>query len=170
MKRYFLILFFLFSLIIPGKELNAEPSGNNGYFWEKLTPNEKLTYVLGYTEGIGELNAEIRHQMSILVLLYDKEKTQKYKYLAEYGKEMSDYYEENYHYFNIPYRQFVEGIDAIYKEYKNKTITLVDAFELVKAEIKGLDKNELERRMSFMRLTKEEQDRIIQKDTQEKKN
>jgi hypothetical protein len=148
----------------------AEEMNNNGYFLGKLNPNEKLTYVMGYVEGIGELNTEIRHQMSILVLLYDKEKTQKYKYLAEYGKEMDDYYEKKYHYFNIPYRQFVEGLDKIYADFKNKPIILNDALLLVKQMLEGADEQEIEKRMVFMRKTNQEQERVINKELLEMKN
>ncbi len=161
-KKYYLILTAFVAVLIFQVKLNAEEPALNGYFWEKLDPTGRLVYVIAYTKGIGELNIEIRHQMDVLMVLYDMEKTEKNKYLAEYGKETKTYYEKNYHYFNIPYRQLVEGIDAIYQDYKNKTITLVDAFALVKADISGVDKTELQRRMSFMRLPEDEKERVIQ--------
>jgi len=108
--------------------------------------------------------------MGVLIELYNMEKNEKNKYLAEYGKEMKAYYEENYNYFNLSFQKLVDGINTVYNEPENNSITLVDALELVKAEIKGVDKKELERRMNFMRLTKEEQNRIIQENVSDKKN
>lgn len=162
MKKYYLILISLVFLVVFQIKLNADEPKLNGYFWENLSPTEKLVFVIAYTKGIDELNIEIRHQMDVLILLHDMKKTEKNKYLAEYGKETKAYYEKNYHYFNIPYRQLVEGIDAIYQDYKNKTITLVDAFSLVKADISGVNKNEFQRRINFMRLPKDEKERIIE--------
>jgi hypothetical protein len=169
MKKELFFMFFIAATMIFSTKLYAEQPKNNGYFWEKLNPSAKLAYVIWYVEGIGELNLEIRHQMNVITLLYDEEKTEENKYLSKYGKEMGSYFEEHYQYFNIPYRQLVEGIDALYKEYINKTITLVDAIDLVKAEIKGVEKNQIEKRKKFMRLNEEEQGRIMQKD-EEKKN
>ncbi len=163
MKKCLLFIFFISSVITINTELTAGQFKNNGYFWEKLNPSAKLAYVIGYAEGMGGLNLEIRHQMNVIAELYDLEKTEENKYLSKYGKEMRAYFEENYQYFNIPYQQLVEGINALYKEYTNKTITLVDAIDLVKAEIKGVAKSDLERRKKFMRLTEEEQNRILQK-------
>lgn len=164
MKKYFLVLiqlgFLCFLLLSPTKTI-ANDGKPDGYLWEKLTPNEKFVYVFAYVEGISEMNLEWRHQMDVLRALYELEKNEENKYLAEYGKETKAFYEKHYHYFGIPYRQLIEGINDIYKDYKNKSIRLKDAFSLVRAELNGTDEKELERRKVYMRKSKEEQNRII---------
>ncbi len=136
----------------------------DGYFWEILSPKEKFVYVLAYVEGISEMNLEWRHQMDVLMALYDLEKNEKNKHLAEYAKQEKAFYEKSHHFFGIRYRQLVEGTDQIYKDYKNKSIELRDAFSLVRADLDGTDKKELERRMIYMRKSKEERERIILED------
>lgn len=164
MKKHFpqVIIIFLCLFVLFPLKTSADELLPDGYFWEKLTPNEKFVYVFAYIEGISEMNLEWRHQMDVLMYLYDMKKNEENKYLAEYGRETKVFYEKHYHYFGIPYRQLIEGVDNIYKEYKNKTIRLKDALSLVKSDIEGTDKKELEQRMIFMRKSEKEQKRISQ--------
>lgn len=160
----------LFCLVIASNITWAGENKIDGYFWKTLTPKEKNVYVAAYIEGISQLNLEIRHQMDVLIGLHDMEKTEENKYLAAYGKETKGYYEENYNYFDIPYRQLVEGLDKIYADFKNKTIRLNDALFLVKSMLKGVNEETLEKSIIFMRKSEEEQKRIINKDFLEMKN
>lgn len=162
MKLICFITFLCF--VVTSNIICAEENKIDGYFWEKFTPREKYTFIVGYVEGISFLNLEIRHQMDVLVALYDMEKTEGNKYLSKYGKETKDYYENNYQYFGIPYRQLIDGLDKIYSDFKNKSIKINDALFLVKSMLEGTNEQEIERRMIFLRKSEEEQQRILKKE------
>lgn len=148
----------------------------DGFFWDSLTSKERLVFTAGYVQGISQMNEEIRHQMDVLVELrrlstdpksadrFSEKDRRKYNFLAEYAEETRRHYEKHDHYFGIPYIQLVRGVDAIYKENKNMTIRIKDAFALVRAEIEGTDGKELERRKVFMRMSDEEQLRHIRQE------
>jgi hypothetical protein len=147
----------------------------DGFFWESLTPKERLVFTAGYVQGIGQMNEGIRLEMDALIELrrrstdpksadqFSEKDRRKYDFLAEYAKENRRHYEEHSHYFNIPHIQLVRGVDEIYKHNKNMTIRIKDAFALVRAQIQGTDEKELERRKVFMRMSEEEQLRYIRR-------
>lgn len=122
----------------------------NGYLWQQFSHDQKMIYVMGYVEGIGYLNLEIRHQMDVLTELNDKE-TESDQSLFEYAHDMKDYYIKNYHYFNIPYQQIVEGLDKVYSDFENKTIKINNAFWLVKFMLEGRSEDEIHKSMIYIR-------------------
>jgi len=102
---------------------------SDGYFWEKLTKNEKMVYALAYVAGFNQMNKHVREMLEVAIGLEKAD-------VAEYAKTMKKYYEDNFRYYGITLIQLVDGIDNLYSDYRNKTIRLIDAFHLVQTEIK----------------------------------
>lgn len=166
LKKFLLVSMILCFILTGHAIVKGEDRAINGYYWATLNPKEKLIYVMAYVQGVSLLNEEIRNQMGMLEELYDMDNSEKNMYLAEYGKETSRYYEDNYHYYGILYQQLADGIDDIYKDYTNKTISVDDAFHLVKQRLNGRDEQGIEKSMVFMRKSDQEQGRVIRKEMQ----
>lgn len=151
-KAFFLILLLL---TIPSIGLSSEHA-SDGYFWEKLTKNEKMVYALAYVAGFNKMNQHVREMLDVAIGLEKAD-------VVEYAKTMKKYYKDNFRYYGITLIQLVDGIDNLYSDYKNKTIRLSDAFHLVQTEIKGVDEKKIEEMKQFMRKSEKDQIKEIMK-------
>ena len=128
----------------------------DGYFWEKLTKNEKMAYATGYVVGFNKMNQHVRELLDVAIGLEKAD-------VVEYAKSMKKYYKDNVRYDGFTLAQLLDGIDNLYSDYRNKIIRLSDAFHLVQNEIKGADEKMIEEMKKFMRKSEEDQIKEIMK-------
>ncbi len=143
-------LFKAFLLILLLLSAPSIGFSGDGYFWEKLTKNERMAYATGYVTGFNKMNQHVRDMLDVAIGLEKAD-------VVEYAKTMKKYYKDNFRYYGFTLVQLVDGIDNLYSDYRNKTIRLSDAFHLVQTEIKGADEKKIEKMKQFMRKSEEDQ-------------
>jgi methionine synthase I (cobalamin-dependent) len=99
----------------------------NGRFWDQLSLDGKMGYVIGAIEGIGEVPF---HAKKDCACVFDAvvETTK-----SLYGEKTDALYIET-----------AQAIDGFYKEPANKRIPVIDAMKYVAKKVCGATKQELE--------------------------
>jgi len=138
MKKVFLTLIFVSLFILPLNSISEEDSANrrDGSFWAKYDVSFRFGYIMGLSEG----------------LYYCAGWVDDYKQMTQddinplgccdalwgFGYFVSQY--EG----NISYGQMFEGVDEFYKDYRNTQIPILALFKLVKMEVEGKSKAEID--------------------------
>lgn len=131
-----LVIFFMGALLgaslVGGLSVAQEYRSMTGYaFWSKADGNLKFAYLIGYSDA---------EQMYRLVL----DKGAK-PLCADAGKEWIDDFERKIPIpNNITIKQTSEGIDEFYKDWKNQSVQLYFAQNIVRLQIAGRPQAEIE--------------------------
>ncbi len=117
----------------------------NGYDWGKKSESEKLGYATGYIAGAGEA----AHMLGLLA-----------GFLFPGGKEPEGL-QRNYEVFvrdlapvasGVTVGQVMHGLNEFYEDYRNMQIKIPEAVSVVCMEVKGVAKDEVERKTRVLRM------------------
>lgn len=157
MKKVFLTLMLVVFCVLSIKAVK-EPVDDDGYLWEGKSESFKFGYVIGLTRGI-------QHCAEWFYVVKEpyQEKIDSLERLMHHGRDVVDCSKKSQsergdclartfcsiilRYSNVlsdtrmgeeaTYGQLIQGIDQLYKDYRNKQIPIVHLLELVKMEIQG---------------------------------
>jgi hypothetical protein len=123
------------SLFVCSVALTADEARHDGTWWNRQSAGFRLFYVLGFMDGM-DLGSRFSTPESAEV---------------KGAPDRSDdprrtYQRRTEHYFaNVTVGQVSDGLDAFYRDYRNRSISLADGFEIVVRSIKGEDVDALTR-------------------------
>jgi hypothetical protein len=143
-----LVLVAAVALLLPNAQLAADKTDLDGYWWEKLDTSFKLGWVSGYAKAM-DLAATI--QMSTCASnmpLYAKEFPNTDPKVILQKMCLSD---TQFDYDVIPMGQLVDGMDAFYKDYRNKQLGVGWAIQYARDSIKGKPAQELDAEIALWR-------------------
>lgn len=145
MKRSFL---FVVSLVFPMSLLGADKPEWNGYWWNGMTPSFKLGWVSGYAKAM-DLAGTLQMTACANNLPLYAEKYPNVPPKEIFQKMCSS--DDTFDYDGISMGQFVDGIDAFYRDYRNKQLEVGWAIQYVRDEIKGKPAEKLDSEMTLWR-------------------
>ena len=136
------------SLVFASTLLAADKTDFDGYSWEKLDASFKLGWVSGYAEAMDLAGTLQLGTCAANMPLYVKEfpNTDPKDILQKMC--LSD---TQFDYDAIAMGQFVAGIDAFYKDYRNKQLTVAWAIQYARDSIKGKPTKDLDAEVSLWR-------------------
>lgn len=120
---------------------------NNGYWWDNLTPSVKLGWVSGYARAMDLAGVMEIASCSATIPLYEE------KFPNTSRNEIFEKMCVNpaLDYDGIAMGQFVDGMDAFYKNYRNKQLEVGWAIEYARDAIKGKPAQELDSEVTLWR-------------------
>ena len=130
--------------------LFAENKPSTDGIWSQgMSPGFKLGWVTGYTKAI-ETAGGLQLVTCVETLpLY----SQKYPNVPakELFERLCNSSNETYDYDGITMGQFVDGIDAFYKDFRNRQVEVDSAIEYVRDQIRGKPAPELDSKLNMWR-------------------
>lgn len=148
MRRGIFFFFFVvtFLLSVPFL-LAADRPEQDGYWWASMTPAFKLGWVSGYAQAMDMAGIYAMGRCAAELPMYSE------KYPAVDSKQLWQTLcsTDEFDYDGITMGQFVEGIDAFYKDYRNKQLSVTQAIEYARDEIKGKPAKDLETKLTQWR-------------------
>lgn len=136
MKRICLIALLVLSTASFAQDKNRR----DGNWWLSLEQVDKTNYMVGFFDG-----AELGRNFSYCGF----SGTAKANCLGYTMKSFNDY-EEKY-FSNVTNGQVADGLDAFYKDYKNRSIKVSNAVWLVLSSIAGTPQKELDKKIENVR-------------------
>ena len=137
----------------------AERKDLNGNDWQEWNRMTKATYILGFTNGSIYL---VSHNLVDIILLEANKKRQ--FSIEETNKITKSIKQRYYSSYNISVGQIVEGIDILYKDFKNKGIRISDAIYVVKRQIEGTSPEDIEKILIYLRSNYKNVESLITRD------
>jgi hypothetical protein len=125
-----LFLFFIFSILIYGQ------SHDTYYQWKDMNYNEKMLYVEGISEGI---------PLGGMFSTYLLNKSERKKPADSYNYCVNEYLT------NVTIEQLCEGLDSLYTDYRNQTISINYGVWAVLCSIRGIPKEAYEELLQALR-------------------
>ena len=122
------------SLLVCCIGLLAEDPRHDGNWWNRQSAGFRLLYILGFMDGM-----DLGSRFSVL----DKADLPDGRQ-GSLPDPRRTYRDRTEHYFaNVTVGQISDGLDAFYRDYRNRSIALTDGFEIVLRSIKGEDVEKL---------------------------
>jgi len=147
MKRL-LVLVAAIALVAPNLPLAADKTDLDGYWWEKLDASFKLGWVSGYAKAM-DLTGTIQMTTCASNLpMYVKEFPGTDPKVILQKMCLSD---TQFDYGGISMGQLAGGIDAFYKDYRNKQLEAAWAIQYARDAIKGKPAQELDTEVTLWR-------------------
>ena len=135
-------------LLVPNASLAADKTDLDGYSWAKLDASFKLGWVSGYAKAM-DLAATIQMATCAYNMpQYVKEFPNTDPKVILQKMCLSD---TQFDYDGIPMGQFVDGMDAFYKDYRNKLLDLGSAIQYARDSIKGKPAQDLDAEVALWR-------------------
>lgn len=129
--RLALLLLLAFSLNTAQAQETTRRDGN---WWRSQGPSVQISYMVGFFDGM-----ELGHHFSYWSFVADK------KAGAAVKRVSSSYDEHKRKYFNnVTNVQLVDGLNAFYADFKNRSILVHDAVWLVVIQISGLPQEQFD--------------------------
>lgn len=141
----FVLLFFVGNR--SGGQQQQQPQ-LNGYWWAGMNQSFKLGWVSGYTKAMDLAGSLQMGTCAANLPMYQKEYPSTEPKVLLQKLCLSD---TQFDYDGIAMGQFVEGIDAFYRDFRNKQLEIGWAIEYVRDEIKGKPPAELDAEVGFWR-------------------
>lgn len=145
MKRLLLILIFL---LFMSPKLYAAPDAD-GNEWNSWPRFKKLVYIDGLITGI---NTAVIGVAGNIIMGGERPSKHIYRYLIN----------------KVTVGQIVDGIDLLYKDFKNRNIYVIDAVYVVYKQIKGTPPEDIERILLWLRSGRKKNDYLVVKDNEGK--
>jgi len=146
MKPLFVFLAMV-ALLVP-YALAADKTDLDGYWWEKLDASFKLGWVSGYADAMDLAGSIQMGTCASNMPLYVKEFPNADPKVILQKMCLSD---TQFDYDGISMGQFVDGIDAFYKDYRNKQLEVGWAIQYARDAIKGKPAQELDAEVALWR-------------------
>lgn len=135
-----LFVLFLFVGNGSGGQQQRQPQ-LNGYWWAGMNPSFKLGWVSGYAKAMDLAGSLQMETCAANLPMYQKEYPSTDPKVLLQRLCLSD---TQFDYDGIAMGQFVDGIDAFYRDFRNKQLEIGWAIEYVRDEIKGKPAAELD--------------------------
>ncbi len=142
------LVFVALFVLCPSALLAADKSDWNGYWWASMTPTFKLGWVTGYAKAM-DLAGTIQMSTCAYNIPLYKEKFPNTDPKEIFQKMCASNTEFDYD--GISMGQFVDGMDAFFKDYRNKQLEVGWAIQYVRDEIKGKPVQELDAEVAMWR-------------------
>jgi hypothetical protein len=134
LPRWGLAVLFLI-VAVSARPASAQNIRRDGNWWRVISLDQKHSYMVGFFDGLA-----LGHNFSYGNL---KDKDSKPD-IAEQGRVM-EAYDESYNLLkNTTNGQFVEGLDKLYDDYRNRRIMVLDAAWIVVLSISGMPDKDME--------------------------
>ena len=132
MRKLFLIFAIVGLLMAALNATSEDHSKRDGYFWGEMPDSFRSCYVMGFADGL-ELSAGFFDALTEPIRdRVDSSSKGCCSVVWAYGDMLS-----KRRLPGITYGQMVDGIDRLYKDYRNKQIPIPFLLELVKMEVEG---------------------------------
>ena len=136
------------ALLVPNTLSAADKTDLDGYWWGKLDASFKLGWVSGYAKAM-----DLAGTIQMATCAYN---------MPQYVKEFPNtdpkvilqkmcLSDTQFDYDGIPMGQFVDGMDAFYKDYRNKLLDLGSAIQYARDSIKGKPAQDLDAEVALWR-------------------
>lgn len=154
-----------------GENILGEQNGND---WQGLGESEvdgatleKTTFIAGFMCAINYVVGRNMYEVNRYLI---KLKTEKGEKVSEYLQGSASHEKirnsqlKRYSIYNITVGQIVEGIDILYKDFKNKGIRISDAIYVVKRQIEGTSPEDIEKILIYLRSNYENYESLVTRD------
>jgi hypothetical protein len=162
----FLLLLINFSF------LYGDISDNDGNDWNAFSESFKTGYVCGFMSASSYVVEDNTDQFGFISRVYkDPDKAYKIwvktiigadstsrlftrydcRTLVGYARHLKNEDLKPYTIFEITVKQIMDGLDELYRDFKNRSIKMQDAIYVVKKQIKGSPEDEVEKILLFLR-------------------
>jgi hypothetical protein len=122
------------SLLVCCVGLHAEGTRHDGNWWHQQSAGFRLLYILGFMDGM-DLGSRFSTPDTVDAVEARRDAVPEARRL--YRNRTERYFTD------VTVGQISDGLDAFFRDYKNRSITLTDAFEIVLRSIKGEDVEKL---------------------------
>jgi hypothetical protein len=112
--------------------LQADGTRHDGNWWTQQSAGFRLLYILGFMDGM-----DLGSKFSSADTVEETRPESKDDARRTYEKRTKLYFT------NVTVGQISDGLDAFYRDYRNRSINLVEGFEIVLRSIKGEDVEKL---------------------------
>ena len=152
-----------------GEKPLGDDDGND---WKELEKIEKTMssagFIIGSNYVVGENTCEDMLFINELTTESGKKVSEFSQGLAE-SEKIRNTILQRFSLCNITVGQIVEGLDILYKDFKNRGIKISDAIYVVKRQIEGASPDDIEKILIYLRSGKENLMALfIEKQTQDK--
>ena len=142
-----LVFVALIALVVPSAA--AERNDLDGYWWDKVDASFKLGWVSGYARAMDLAGISQMARCAATMPLYVKEFPNTDPEVISQKMCLSD--NTQFDYDGISMGQFVDGMNAFYKDYRNKQLEVGSAIEYARDAIKGKPSQELDAEVALWR-------------------
>jgi hypothetical protein len=136
------------ALLTPNAAAAGDKTELDGYWWGKLDTNFKLGWVSGYAKAMDLAGGIQMSTCAANMPMYRKQFPNTDPKVLVEKICLSD---KTFDYDGIAMGQFVDGIDAFYKDYRNKQLEVGWAIQYARDSIKGKPAQELDAEVSLWR-------------------
>jgi hypothetical protein len=137
-KFLFTVLFSLIALSVHAADPRRDRDGN---WWRGIGIEEKTSYTTGFFDGI-----QLGHKFSYWAFSNDDKKGECLSDVTKSFVSFSEKYLQN-----VTNGQLVDGLDAFYSDYRNRSISIDDAVWLVANSIAGTPQDKLDKMIENFR-------------------
>ena len=143
------IIFLFFLLVLPNAQERDKTESHNAYYWEKMTESFKLGYLIGFADAAYNItyDTEIHRNR----LLNGKKDVFTKDDLSEQFDFMLFYFRWDYSLASGTYGQYMDGINEIYNDYRNKLIPINELIAIVNLSLTGATKERIEEELRSLR-------------------
>jgi hypothetical protein len=144
-----LLLFVaLVAFVTPNAPLAADKTDLDGYWWDKLDSSFKLGWVSGYAKAMDLAGIIQMSTCASNMPMYVKEFPNTDPKVILQKMCLSD---NQFDYDSVSMGQFVDGMNAFYKDYRNKQLEVGSAIQYARDQIKGKPAQELDAEVTLWR-------------------
>ena len=133
------LLFFSFLTFAGTVASDEHSTDHNGEWWLAQSPRDKLSFLAGYITAKTDSNISVE-RFKKSGHDFDKESLR----MMELQLESSDFYQ-------LSMGQLSDGLDQVYKDYRNKMVDFNGAVSYVKHQIRGRPQEQLDRELMLIR-------------------
>jgi hypothetical protein len=148
MKLRFAVGLFVLSLLVGNGIGQLRQQQFNGYWWEGMNPSFRLGWVSGYAKAMDLAGSLQIGACAANMPMYQKQFPNTDPKVLMQKLCLSD---TQLDYDGIAMGQFVDGIDAFYRDFRNKQLEIGWAIEYVRDEVKGKPASELDTEVNLWR-------------------
>jgi len=148
MKLRFAVGLFALFLSVGNGSGQQQQQQFNGYWWANMNPSFKLGWVSGYAKAMDFAGTVQMGTCAANLPMYQKQFPNTDPQVLMQKLCLSD---TQFDYDGIAMGQFVDGIDAFYKDSRNKQLEIGWAIQYVRDEIKGKPTQELDAEVGLWR-------------------
>jgi hypothetical protein len=127
--------------LVSASNLLAADQINDGYWWEKLDASFKVGWVTGYARAMDLAGTIQMSKCAANMPMYAKEFPNVDSKVILQRMCLSD---NQFDYGGITMGQFVAGVDAFFRDYRNKQLEVTSAIEYARDSIKGKSAQDLD--------------------------
>jgi hypothetical protein len=134
--------------LVSACKLLAADQSTDGYWWEKWDASFKVGWVSGYVKAMDLAGVIQMAQCASEIPMYAKEYPNVDPRVIMQKMCLSD---KQFDYESITMGQFVAGIDAFYRDYRNKQLDVGSAIQYARDSIRGKPTQDLDAQVASWR-------------------